>query len=129
MYASLPTTLSTPLSLSKSVFCSMGRHTRRVVPPMTKGPRTYAVSVSPLLMAIMPPIWLDPPRMNDAQKPATPTSSYLWAAGGMPKPPKFVSKDLERDYLKFRLAQTLRIFGESRGPFTFLLLTPISISI
>ena len=29
----------------------------------------------------------------------------------MPKPPKFVSKDVERDFLKFRLAQTFRIFG------------------
>ena len=31
----------------------------------------------------------------------------------LPAPPTFLSKDEERDYLKFRLAQAFRIFGET----------------
>jgi len=30
-----------------------------------------------------------------------------------PTPPTFLSKDEEREYLKFRLAQAFRIFGET----------------
>lgn len=30
-----------------------------------------------------------------------------------PTPPTFLSKDEEREYLKFRLAQAFRIFGEN----------------
>ena len=32
--------------------------------------------------------------------------------GAFPMPPKFTSKEQEREYLKFRLAQAFRIFGQ-----------------
>lgn len=34
------------------------------------------------------------------------------AVGTPPSPPKFASKEKEREYLKFRLAQAFRIFGQ-----------------
>lgn len=34
------------------------------------------------------------------------------AVGTVPTPPKFTSKEQEREYLKFRLAQAFRLFGQ-----------------
>ena len=48
----------------------------------------------------------DPGSRNAAQPPKSA------AVGSIPRPPTFVTKEKEREYLKFRLAQAFRIFGE-----------------
>lgn len=39
-------------------------------------------------------------------------ASHASAIGDLPLPPKFASKQKERQYIKFRLAQAFRIFGQ-----------------
>ena len=48
---------------------------------------------------------------NGQQKPAGKAESA--AVGSVPKPPQFATKEQEREFLKFRLAQAFRIFGQT----------------
>lgn len=54
------------------------------------------------------------PHQSTADMPAATTNDlhHKSAIGAIPRPPKFQTKEQERDYLKFRLAQAFRIFGE-----------------
>lgn len=46
---------------------------------------------------------------------ASADATYMKSRTPFPTPPKFASKLQEREFLKFRLAQAFRIFGQSQS--------------
>ena len=54
------------------------------------------------------------PSIRDATIKPTEVEPPSAVRGSIPVPPVFQDKKEEREWLKFRLAQTLRIFGEEK---------------